>query len=93
MQAESSPGVAAPAPETTPSPPAAATGSRLREFAGRWEALLIGLILVTCVVGQGLSTEFLTTDSFTTQMPQIPVGCGAGISSTGVQVAPPSVVA
>ena len=39
---------------------------RLRAFAGRWEALLLGLIVVTAIVGQGLSSEFLTTDSFTT---------------------------
>jgi rhamnose transport system permease protein len=50
------------APATAP----AASGARLRAFAGRWEALLIGLILITVVAGQGLSSEFLTTDSFTT---------------------------
>ena len=44
----------------------AASGARLRAFAGRWEALLIGLILLTVVFGQALSSEFLTTDSFTT---------------------------
>ena len=38
----------------------------MRAFLGRWEALLIGLILVTFVVGQALSSEFLTADSFTT---------------------------
>ena len=33
---------------------------------GRWEALLIGLLVLTFVFGQGLSSEFLTADSFTT---------------------------
>jgi rhamnose transport system permease protein len=51
---------------TAPAPPRAASGARLRAFAGRWEALLIGLILLTVVFGQALSSEFLTTDSFTT---------------------------
>ncbi|MEA2307472.1 MAG: rhamnose transport system permease protein [Solirubrobacteraceae bacterium] len=32
----------------------------------RWEVLIAGLILVTCVVGQAISSQFLTTDSFTT---------------------------
>mgnify|MGYP006137411959 CR=1 FL=1 len=31
-----------------------------------WEALLVGLIVVTFAVGQSLSSEFLTADSFTT---------------------------
>ena len=39
---------------------------RLRAALGRWEALLVGLLVVTAVAGQGLSSEFLTTDSFTT---------------------------
>jgi rhamnose transport system permease protein len=61
--------------ETTMAPPAAngeaaRTGesatSRLRALAGRWETLLVGLILVTLFAGQGLSSEFLSTDSFTT---------------------------
>jgi rhamnose transport system permease protein len=38
----------------------------LRSLASRWETLLVGLLLVTVVVGQSLSPEFLTTDSFTT---------------------------
>jgi rhamnose transport system permease protein len=37
-----------------------------RALLARWEALLIGLIVVTFVVGQSLSSEFLTADSFTT---------------------------
>lgn len=60
MQAESA------APVTAPPNAPAAAGARLRAFAARWEALLIGLIIVTAIVGQSLSPEFLTTDSFTT---------------------------
>ena len=55
--------------DTAASVPAAApapTAQRLRALAGRWETLLVALVLITCVVGQGLSSEFLTTDSFTT---------------------------
>ena len=62
--------------DTAPTQPAAAPaggtdartegGSRLRAALGRWEALLLGLIVVTFVFGQGLSSEFLTADSFTT---------------------------
>ena len=63
MQAESTAPVSAPAPAPAPAP----SGTRrVREFAARWEALLLGLILVTVIVGQGISSEFLTTDSFTT---------------------------
>ena len=60
------------APTQTASAPAGGTdaptegGSRLRAVLGRWEALLLGLIVVTFVFGQGLSSEFLTADSFTT---------------------------
>ena len=67
MQAET----ATPHP-STPAPEAPATGRRedvaakLRSALGRWEVLLLGLIVVTMVVGQSLSPEFLTTDSFTT---------------------------
>jgi rhamnose transport system permease protein len=32
----------------------------------RWETLIVGLILVTWVVGSGLSSDFLSADSFTT---------------------------
>ena len=56
-------------PSAAPSaaPAAGATpGARVRGVLGRWEALLIGLLVITFVVGQGLSTEFLTADSFTT---------------------------
>jgi rhamnose transport system permease protein len=45
----------------------AATDSRdWRSLLGRWETLLIGLLAVLAVVGQVISPEFLTTDSFTT---------------------------
>jgi rhamnose transport system permease protein len=37
-----------------------------RRVLGRWETLLIALLAVTAVVGQLISSEFLTTDSFTT---------------------------
>jgi len=49
-----------------PAAPAADRGTTLRALAGRWETLLVALVLVTCVFGQGISSEFLTTDSFTT---------------------------
>jgi rhamnose transport system permease protein len=54
---------------TTPpaaSPAAAAPRRDWRAVLGRWETLLVGLLAVTAVAGQGLSSEFLTTDSFTT---------------------------
>lgn len=54
---------AAPVPETDG---ARENGSRLRAALGRWETLLLGLIAVTVVFGQSLSSEFLTADSFTT---------------------------
>jgi rhamnose transport system permease protein len=41
-------------------------GHRLRAAAGRWEALLVGLIVLMLIAGQGLSSEFLSADSFTT---------------------------
>ena len=53
-----------------PASPAGGSGTpanvRLRAALGRWESLLVGLILVTMVWGTGLSDEFLTADSFTT---------------------------
>jgi rhamnose transport system permease protein len=51
--------MAAPAPTTTPQ-------RSLRALAGRWETLLLGLIVVMLVFGASLSDEFLSTDSFTT---------------------------
>jgi rhamnose transport system permease protein len=57
----------APAAAGTPTPaPGEPAGARLRAAAGSWEALLVGLLVVTFVAGQGLSSEFLTGDSFTT---------------------------
>jgi rhamnose transport system permease protein len=67
VQAEST---TQPTPAAAPAAPADRGGdsgtARLRALLGRWEALLVGLILVTFVVGQSLSSEFLTADSFTT---------------------------
>ena len=66
MQAET----ATPRPSTdAPAPAASGRDSRIaraRSVLGGWETLLVGLILVTFVVGQSLSSEFLTADSFTT---------------------------
>ena len=67
MPADSAP----PAPSTAAArPPADAApeggSARLRAVAGSWEALLVGLLVVTAIVGQAISSEFLTTDSFTT---------------------------
>jgi rhamnose transport system permease protein len=62
-----SPVATQPAPDPpAPAQPQAGAHTRLRGFAGSWEGLLIGLLLVLMVVGQALSPEFLTTDSFTT---------------------------
>ena len=59
-----SPSAATPA---VPEPPARdGLAARARAAAGRWEALLVGLVAVTTVFGTGLSSEFLTADSFTT---------------------------
>jgi rhamnose transport system permease protein len=65
-----SPVAAPPAPDapeaTAPAQRGAGARVRLRGFAGSWEGLLVALLLVLMVVGQALSPEFLTTDSFTT---------------------------
>ena len=37
-----------------------------RALLGRWETLLVGLLIVLAIAGQIISPEFLTTDSFTT---------------------------
>jgi rhamnose transport system permease protein len=37
-----------------------------RSALARWEALLVGLLVLTAIWGQAISSEFLTTDSFTT---------------------------
>jgi rhamnose transport system permease protein len=55
---------AAPAPETGRSDQG--LGGRVRSVLGRWEGLLLGLIVVMLIAGAGLSDEFLSTDSFTT---------------------------
>jgi rhamnose transport system permease protein len=47
-------------------PGTAPRAHRLRAAAGRWEALLVGLIVLMLIAGQGLSSEFLSADSFTT---------------------------
>jgi rhamnose transport system permease protein len=44
----------------------AGAAARLRAFAGSWEALLVGLLVVLLLVGPALSSEFLSTDSLTT---------------------------
>jgi rhamnose transport system permease protein len=45
---------------------AADRGRNWRAVLGRWETLLAGLLVVTAIVGQSISPEFLTTYSFTT---------------------------
>jgi rhamnose transport system permease protein len=49
-------------------PPADVPRSRegLRAIAGRWETLLVALFIVLLPIGQAISPEFLTSDSFTT---------------------------
>jgi rhamnose transport system permease protein len=56
----------APAPSETPAAAAPASRRDWRRALGRWETLLIALLAVLAVVGQLISPEFLTTDSFTT---------------------------
>ena len=69
--ADSVPAVTAPATDA-PAPAADATApmgedrSRLRAIAGRWETLLVALFIVLLPIGQAISPEFLTSDSFTT---------------------------
>lgn len=46
--------------------PAPSRGLDVRELLGRWEALIAALIVLTFIVGSGLSGEFLTADSLTT---------------------------
>ena len=55
-------------PPAAPAPAAAGgrAGGRVRELLGRWEGLLVGLLLATMVFGSALSPEFLTADSITT---------------------------
>jgi rhamnose transport system permease protein len=54
---------------TSPAPPAAPGTSPDRDWRrafARWEVLLVGLLAITFVAGQSISSEFLTADSFTT---------------------------
>ena len=53
---------------TAPEAPPVATGARRdwRSLLGRWETLLVGLLILTAIGGQVISPEFLTTLSFTT---------------------------
>jgi rhamnose transport system permease protein len=57
-------------PQAPPAAPAAdprgTDGPRWRAALARWETLLVGLIVVLFIAGQSISSEFLTTDSFTT---------------------------
>jgi hypothetical protein len=52
--------------ETTPPADAPRSREGLRAIAGRWETLLVALFVVLLPVGQAISPEFLTSDSFTT---------------------------
>jgi rhamnose transport system permease protein len=53
------------APQTAP-PEAPEPGRDWRAVFGRWETLLVGLLVVAAIAGQAISPEFLTADSFTT---------------------------
>jgi rhamnose transport system permease protein len=64
-------------PDTAPGagpPPAAAPdegferreGGAWRAVRGRWEALLVALLVLLLPIGQAISPQFLTSDSFTT---------------------------
>ncbi len=53
-------------PAEAATPETAGRAGAVRELLGRWEVLVAALLLATFVVGQSLSTEFLTADSFTT---------------------------
>ena len=52
------------AAQTAPAAPE--PGRDWRAVLGRWETLLVGLLVVTAIAGQAISPEFLTADSFTT---------------------------
>jgi rhamnose transport system permease protein len=64
----SAPTAPAPAPADAAKVPGQGGRGRRRAagLLGRWETLILGLIVVTIIVGQGISSEFLTADSFTT---------------------------
>ncbi len=55
----------APAPDRTPSTPRT-EDSRLKAILGRWETLILALIVLVFIVGAQISSEFLTGDSLTT---------------------------
>ncbi len=57
--------VDAPAPAPAPGADRDRAGA-VKAVLGRWETLLVALLVVTAVVGSGLSDKFLTADSFTT---------------------------
>ena len=66
------PEAASSTPSSAPAPAAAAPeesrvgAGRAAGLLARWETLILGLIVVTCFAGQGISSQFLTADSFTT---------------------------
>jgi len=65
------PETASSTPPSAPAPAAAAPEARVgagraAALLARWETLILGLIVVTCLAGQGISSQFLTADSFTT---------------------------
>ena len=60
------PPATAAAAEASADAPEREDAGRLRRAAGRWETLLLALFVVLLPVGQAISPEFLTSDSFTT---------------------------
>lgn len=52
--------------ETAAIPRRTAPSFSIRELLGRWESLILGLLVVTAIVGSGLSEQFLSWASFTT---------------------------
>jgi rhamnose transport system permease protein len=60
--------VTTPVPSAVADAPAPAPESRggLRAAAARWEALLVALFVLLLPIGQAISPQFLTSDSFTT---------------------------
>ncbi len=54
------------APPATDGPDRGTRQDAWRALLGRWETLILALLVVLAVVGQAISPEFLTTDSFTT---------------------------
>lgn len=55
----------APAPDRVPDA-TKSTDSPLKAALGRWETLILGLIVVVFIIGAMISSEFLTGDSLTT---------------------------